>query len=231
MKFTTSTIIALFASPLLALAQNANPFKIPTEGISAKAGSSVTLNWEPTTSGTVTLLVRQGASSNLNPGTAIASSIPNSGSYTWSVPSDFVRGSDYAVEIVSDTNKDQVNYTPPFVIDSTNTVPTQLTASSSGTATRTGSSTGSSSATGSSSSGSMTMTGSSSSASGSSTSSGSSSGSMTTSGTSSRNTASTSGAGFQSSSSSVAAQSTGGAPRATAAAGMMGLIALGAMAL
>lgn len=82
MKFTTSTLIALFASPLLALAQNANPFKIPTEGISAKAGSSVTLNWEPTTSGTVTLLVRQGASSNLNPGTAIACKLQRENSQT-----------------------------------------------------------------------------------------------------------------------------------------------------
>lgn len=40
------------------------------------------------------------------------------------MPSDITRGSDYAVEIVSDSNENDVNYTNQFVIDSPNTVAT-----------------------------------------------------------------------------------------------------------
>lgn len=50
--------------------------------------------------------------------------VPNSGSYEWKVPGDITRGSDYAVEIVSDSDESDVNYTGPFVIDSPNTVAT-----------------------------------------------------------------------------------------------------------
>ncbi|KAF4553525.1 putative Ser-Thr-rich glycosyl-phosphatidyl-inositol-anchored membrane protein [Elsinoe fawcettii] len=225
MKFSATALVAFLASPLLVLAQNPNPFNIPTTGLTASAGQSVTLTWNPTTQGTVSLILRSGASNALAPGEPIAQSIPNSGSYTWSVPSSIVRGSDYAIEIVSDSNRDQVNYTPPFVIESTNTVRTSSavssgSASASGT-TRTGSTSGTATTGSTTGTASTTASGTT----------GSTTGTASTSGTSSRNTASTSGAGFQSTSSSASAQSTGGAPRATAAAGMMGLIALGAMAL
>ncbi|KAK0256477.1 hypothetical protein B0A54_04682 [Friedmanniomyces endolithicus] len=116
-----SFILTLLGAPLLALAQSANPFKIPTN-FSATAGQPLSLNWNPTTSGTVTLVLRSGASSDLAAGTVIASSIANSGSYSWTPDTMITRGSDYTVEIVSDSDPTQTNYTPYFVLDSTNTV-------------------------------------------------------------------------------------------------------------
>lgn len=119
-----SLFIALLSAPLVVLAQStANSFKVP-EGFSGSAGSPLTLNWTPTTSGTITLVLRTGNSANLEAGSIIASSIPNSGSYTWQIPADTVRNSDYAVEIVDDSDPSTYNFTPYFVIDSTVTVAT-----------------------------------------------------------------------------------------------------------
>lgn len=120
MMFSRSILYAL-ASATLAWAQS-NPFTVPSGGLNASAGQSLTLKWNPTTQGTVSLYLREGASSNLNNGTAIATSIQNSGSYTWSVPASIVQNSDYAIEIVDDANTSNTNYTPYFVIFSSNTV-------------------------------------------------------------------------------------------------------------
>jgi len=115
-----SFAITLLSAPLLALAQNA--FKIPDAGLSATGGQPVDLQWDPTTDGTVTLVLRSGSSNNLNEGTVIANSIENSGSYTWTPSDDLTRGSDYTVQIVSDEDPSVTNYTPYFVLDTTNTV-------------------------------------------------------------------------------------------------------------
>ncbi|TKA60116.1 hypothetical protein B0A49_10843 [Cryomyces minteri] len=124
MRFTPFVLALAGNAAVLAqtFADYQNPFNIPSTGIAFTAGQPTTLNWQPTTSGTVTLVVRQGASNNLAQGAIIQSSIPNSGSYTWTPPSDIVRGSDYTIEIVDDTNPSRTNYTPYFVIDSANTV-------------------------------------------------------------------------------------------------------------
>lgn len=66
-----SLLFALF-SPLLVLGQS-NPFKIPASGLSATAGQALDLQWNPTTNGTVTLVLRSGANSDdLAAGTVIA---------------------------------------------------------------------------------------------------------------------------------------------------------------
>ncbi|KAI7468332.1 hypothetical protein KC351_g13710 [Hortaea werneckii] len=115
-----SFAITLLSAPLLALAQNA--FEIPEAGLSATGGQPVDLQWDPTTDGTVTLVLRSGSSNNLNEGTVIANSIENDGSYTWTPSNDLTRGSDYTVQIVSDEDPSVVNYTPYFVLDTDTTV-------------------------------------------------------------------------------------------------------------
>ncbi|KAI7639207.1 hypothetical protein KC319_g14517, partial [Hortaea werneckii] len=115
-----SFAITLLSAPLLALAQNA--FKIPDSGLSATGGQPLDLQWNPTTDGTVTLILRSGSSNNLNEGTVIANSIENSGSYTWTPENSITRGSDYTVEIVSDDDPSVTNYTPYFVLDTDTTV-------------------------------------------------------------------------------------------------------------
>ncbi|KAF7184990.1 putative cell wall protein [Pseudocercospora fuligena] len=125
MYFTRSFLFALSAA-ITALAQDtgsgANPFKIPTTGLQATAGEPLTLSWEPTTSGTVSLILRSGSSNDLAEGTVIASNIDNKGSYTWTPDTDTTRGSDYTIEIVSDSDPSATNYTPYFVLESDNTV-------------------------------------------------------------------------------------------------------------
>ena len=71
MRFSTQTLAALLASPLLAFAANANPFTNSNyNGITA--GKTFDLTWKPTTSGTVSIILRSGASSNLTPGVYVA---------------------------------------------------------------------------------------------------------------------------------------------------------------
>lgn len=124
MRITSTTALALLA-PLLSVAQDQqgpNAFIIPDPGLSFVAGESTTVEWDPTTDGTVTLILRSGSSNNLAEGSVIASEIDNSGSYTWTPDQDITRGSDYTLQIVSDDNPDETNYTPYFVVDSDNTV-------------------------------------------------------------------------------------------------------------
>ncbi|KAK4957219.1 hypothetical protein LTR10_005178 [Elasticomyces elasticus] len=268
MLFTRSLI--LLAAPFLAYAQSAaNPFNIPNGGYSVTAGSPTDLTWKPTTSGTVTLILRSGPSSNLIAGTVIASSIDNSGSYTWTPDTSITRGSDYTVQIVSDDDSSQTNFTPYFVLDSDTVVaystnPVTLGASApptsalstlsptgsatSVTAALSSASVSSASASASSVSASDSSAASSSSMATGSSSSGSSAAAATTSGSSatgSQTQASTMSTGTMSGTSSGAAsassaasssaapeqQSSAGAPRATALAGMLGFAALGVFAL
>ncbi|KAK1075813.1 hypothetical protein LTR12_001427 [Friedmanniomyces endolithicus] len=255
-----SFILTLLGAPLLALAQSANPFKIPTN-FSATAGQPLSLNWKPTTSGTVTLVLRSGASSDLAAGTVIASSIANSGSYSWTPDTMITRGSDYTVEIVSDSDPSQTNYTPYFVLDSTNTVAystsqvslgaaTASPSSALSTASATGSATSvaaaissaSASASSASASASSAASASGSSASGSGTTaaaaaastsgaSSAASGSQTTSGMATSSGAASGTSAASATSAKPETASTAGAAKATAMAGVLGLAALGVFAL
>ena len=118
-KYTS--LLAFLSAPLLALAQQPNAFIIPDEGLSATGGQPLDLKWQPTTDGTISLILRSGSAENLAEGTIIASHIDNSGSYTWTPSNSLTEGDDYTVEIVSDDDPSQQNYTPYFVLDTTTT--------------------------------------------------------------------------------------------------------------
>lgn len=125
MHFSTTTVLALLSSPFLALAQSGsrpNAFIVPKEGLSAVGGEPVTLEWNPTTEGTVSLVLRSGSASNLEEGTVIAEGIDNSGSFEWTPSNDLTRGSDYTVQIVDDEDPSNTNYTPYFYLDTDTTV-------------------------------------------------------------------------------------------------------------
>ncbi|KAL1651417.1 hypothetical protein SLS58_000757 [Diplodia intermedia] len=136
------TVTSLFVAGFAALASAAeNAFIIPTDGFAPVAGKDVQLQWDPTAGKTVTLVLRSGASSDLKEGSSIAEKIDNSGSYTWSVPKDVVRGSDYTIEIINDDDPSETNYFPYFVIDSTVTVASTTSTYTYGAATTTPSAT------------------------------------------------------------------------------------------
>ena len=63
-----SVAIGLLAATVFAAD---NPINVPKEGLMFTAGKPTTFTWNPTTSGTVTLRLREGASSDLSGGTLI----------------------------------------------------------------------------------------------------------------------------------------------------------------
>lgn len=63
--------ISIVAALVAAVAAQ-NPFSYPVNGQTINAGDTVNLRWAPSTPGTVTLVVRNGNPSDLNPGTTIA---------------------------------------------------------------------------------------------------------------------------------------------------------------
>jgi len=115
MRFFTSAVAvcAAFASTVFAAE---NPISKPDGSDSIAAGQSCLIKWNPTTSGSVTLTLRQGPSGNLKDLDVIASHVENSGSYEWPVPAKLPSGDNYAIMITS-ANGD-VNYTPLLKIDS-----------------------------------------------------------------------------------------------------------------
>ncbi|KAL4986918.1 Ser-Thr-rich glycosyl-phosphatidyl-inositol-anchored membrane family-domain-containing protein [Aspergillus falconensis] len=115
--------LALSAAATLVAARE-NAFNIPKDGYTFTAGEATTLSWDPTTEGTVTLKLQHGDVLTSDSGTTIASSIPNSGSFTWSVPSDIEDYSDYTIEIISDSDTDSTNYLPRFSVEGAETVTT-----------------------------------------------------------------------------------------------------------
>ncbi|KAI9367363.1 Ser-Thr-rich glycosyl-phosphatidyl-inositol-anchored membrane family-domain-containing protein [Aspergillus egyptiacus] len=114
---------ALSAIATLVAAQE-NPFNIPPSGYEFTAGEPTTLNWEPTTDGTVTLKLQWGQTFTQDSGTVLVSSIPNSGSFTWSVPDDIADRDDYTVEIISDESGESSNYLPRFSVEGAEPAPT-----------------------------------------------------------------------------------------------------------
>ncbi|CBF84879.1 hypothetical protein AN1449.2 [Aspergillus nidulans FGSC A4] len=119
------------------VAARENAFNIPKNGYSFTAGEATTLSWEPSTEGTVTLKLQHGEVLTSDSGTTIASSIPNSGSFTWSVPSDIEDYSDYTIEIISDSDPDATNYLPRFSVEGAEEVTTTSSTTSTETTTTT----------------------------------------------------------------------------------------------
>ncbi|KAL8863949.1 MAG: hypothetical protein Q9198_010210, partial [Flavoplaca austrocitrina] len=111
-----------------------NPFTLPADFM-INAGEPTTITWTPTTGGTVSIRLRDGASSDLNQGIVVASDIENNGRAQITIPADTTRNSDYALQIVSGPGADDSNYSAQFVVESDNTV--ESVSSSPGSATAT----------------------------------------------------------------------------------------------
>ncbi|KAL4883654.1 Ser-Thr-rich glycosyl-phosphatidyl-inositol-anchored membrane family-domain-containing protein [Aspergillus karnatakaensis] len=128
--------VALSAIATLVSARE-NPFNIPGGGYEFAAGEATTLTWDPTTEGTVTIKLQWGDVLTSSTGSTIVSSIPNSGSYTWSVPSSIVDRPDYTIEIISDSSSESNNYLPRFTVEGAEEAATTTTSSHSTTTTET----------------------------------------------------------------------------------------------
>ncbi|KAH7397959.1 Ser-Thr-rich glycosyl-phosphatidyl-inositol-anchored membrane family-domain-containing protein [Cadophora sp. MPI-SDFR-AT-0126] len=118
MQFSSTLIFAAIA----ALASAQNPFTF-TSLTSIKAGEPFNITWAPSTGSTdtVSLVLRQGDSSNLETVETIASKIDNTGSYVWTPSTSIANGDGYAFQIIDDGNSDNINYSNQFSISSSNT--------------------------------------------------------------------------------------------------------------
>ena len=71
------------------------------------AGKPFTIEWDPTTKGTVTLVLLKGPSENAVPQYAIAEKIPNDGLYDWTPKKDLepTEGdTGYGIQLIVDSN-------------------------------------------------------------------------------------------------------------------------------
>lgn len=83
-------------------------------------GKTFEIKWEPTSGySTVSILLLKGPSTNVVPFSCIANSIPNSGSYSWSVPSSGIdaQSTGYGIQIIADGSGD-FQYSTQFGISS-----------------------------------------------------------------------------------------------------------------
>lgn len=116
MRFLNTIFVALSTLLALAFAQDGgNPINYPTAGSQVQPGDTVTITWDPTTPGTVSLVLRRGPSENLVDVDTIVTDTENDGQYEWVVPDNLVQGSDYAIEITWTTGN---NYSAKFTVNS-----------------------------------------------------------------------------------------------------------------
>ncbi|KAH9833925.1 Ser-Thr-rich glycosyl-phosphatidyl-inositol-anchored membrane family [Teratosphaeria destructans] len=95
-----------------------NPIYTPNSGDIVPAGKEYNITWGPTTTGTVTLLLLKGPSTNAVPQYAIVESIANSGSYLWTPSTDLepTKGATgYGIQLIVDASG-QYQYSTQFGI-------------------------------------------------------------------------------------------------------------------
>jgi hypothetical protein len=93
-----------------------NPISQPGLNTIVPVDQSFTITWDPTTEGTVSLVLLKGPAENLIPVWTIAEGIQNSGSYTWEpksdlAPSEGAKG--YGIQLIDDKTG-QYQYTTQF---------------------------------------------------------------------------------------------------------------------
>ncbi|CAI7615071.1 hypothetical protein N7533_008920 [Penicillium manginii] len=109
-------IVTSLLAALAAATSTDNDFSNPAGGYSFTAGSSTTLTWDHKVGSTVTLRLQSGSITTATSGTVIASNIDNTGSFTWTVPKNLVKGKEYTIEIINDDDTSEYNFLPYFTV-------------------------------------------------------------------------------------------------------------------
>lgn len=105
-----------------------NPITQPGFMSIVPAGKPFTVTWEPTTDGTVTLVLLKGPSENAQPQYAIAEKIENDGSFDWTPKKDLEPTADatgYGIQLIVDKTGQYVsaNFTQPSSLRARLTLP------------------------------------------------------------------------------------------------------------
>jgi hypothetical protein len=97
-------------------APEGNPISQPGLASVVPVGENFTITWEPTTKGTVTLVLLKGPATDLKLVYPIVEMIPNDGSYVWDPKSDLAPGdTGYGIQLIDDATG-QYQYTTQFGI-------------------------------------------------------------------------------------------------------------------
>jgi len=110
-------LVAAYTTPT-GNAPEGNPIALPGLNTIVPAGQSYEIKWDPTTKGTVSLILLKGPADNLQFVNAIAEKIENDGSYSWTpstslVASEGAKG--YGIQLIDDATG-QYQYTTQFGI-------------------------------------------------------------------------------------------------------------------
>ncbi|CAI7674223.1 unnamed protein product [Penicillium pancosmium] len=109
-------IVTSLLAALVAAKSTNNDFNNPAGGYTFTAGDSTTVTWDHKVGSTISLRLQSGSVTTATSGTAIASNIDNTGSFTWTVPTDLVKGKEYTIEIINDENTNDYNFLPYFTV-------------------------------------------------------------------------------------------------------------------
>ncbi|KAK6348128.1 hypothetical protein TWF718_005942 [Orbilia javanica] len=135
-----TTLLALSASALAYTTPTtfnvtSNPIGNPTSTTIVEAGKPFKIEWKPTESGTVTILLLRGPSTNILPLYPIVEEIPNTGSYLWTPKTSLEPDTThYGIQIIIDANG-QYQYSTQFGVSNPDYSPASSSASSSAAAT------------------------------------------------------------------------------------------------
>lgn len=119
-----TTIFGVLAAAITAVSAYTTPVGTPvgnpifTPGLNqvVPAGKPFEITWNPTTSGTVTLVLLRGPSTNVVPLYAIVEKIANSGKYSWTPSTSLVPDvSHYGIQLIDDATG-QYQYSTQFGI-------------------------------------------------------------------------------------------------------------------
>lgn len=123
MKFASVSLIAALVSAASALtpadtskAPEGNPISAPGLNQQVPVGAPFHITWNPTTPGSVSILLLRGPSTNVVPIATIADSVPNNGEFTWTPPTTLENDvTHYGIEIVVE-GTGQYQYSTQFGI-------------------------------------------------------------------------------------------------------------------
>lgn len=89
----------------------------PASGQVINANDKVDITWNPDPTITaINLVLRGGDQSALSTLYTIASTVGNTGTYSWTVPGNTASATDYVIEIQNAANTSEANYSPYFTI-------------------------------------------------------------------------------------------------------------------
>lgn len=114
-------LLAISASALAATTPTtfnatSNPVFTPNSGDIVPVGKPYKITWDPTESGTVSIILLRGPSTNILPLYPIVERLKNTGSYTWTPKSDLENDkTHYGLQIIIDSNG-QYQYSTQFGI-------------------------------------------------------------------------------------------------------------------